>query len=60
MERFGFVAAVLACLSVTAAAQQLPPAPGAQVTTLSAEPGTWSEPGVAVNPLNPQQVVVVF
>lgn len=60
MERFGFVAAVLACLSVPAAAQQLPLAPGAQVTTLSAEPATWSEPGVAVNPLNPQQVVVVF
>jgi hypothetical protein len=41
-------------------AQQLPLAPGAQVTTLSAQPGTWSEPGIAVNPLNPQQVVAVF
>jgi hypothetical protein len=51
----GFVA-----LSLPAIAQQLPPAPGAQVTTLSAQPGTWSEPGIAVNPLNPQQVVAVF
>ncbi len=42
--------------SVTA----LPMAPGAQVTTLSAQPGTWSEPGVAVNPFNPKQVVAVF
>jgi hypothetical protein len=41
-------------------AQQLPVVPGAQVTTLSAQPGTWSEPGIAVNPLNPQQVVTVF
>jgi hypothetical protein len=38
----------------------LPMAPGAQVMTLSAAPGTWSEPGIAVNPLNPKQVVAVF
>lgn len=47
-------------LSSPAIAQQLPVVPGAQVTTLSAQPGTWSEPGVAVNPLNPRQVVAVF
>ncbi len=56
---------LLAAFLVTAfgsavSAQTLPPAPGAQVTTLSAQPGTWSEPSVAVNPLNPQQVVTVF
>jgi hypothetical protein len=53
---------VLAVLGVAlpGIAQQLPLAPGAQVTTLSAQPGTWSEPGIAVNPLNPQQVVAVF
>ncbi|MGC2636676.1 MAG: sialidase family protein [Acidobacteriaceae bacterium] len=51
----------LAILSAIAAcAQNLPPAPHAQVTTLSAQPGTWSEPGIAVNPLNPQDVVAVF
>lgn len=38
----------------------LPMAPGAQVTTLSAQPGTWSEPSVAVNSRNPQQVLAVF
>ncbi len=38
----------------------LPLAPGAAVTTLSPQPGTWSEPSVAVNPLNPKQVVAVF
>lgn len=40
--------------------QPLPLAPGATVTTISAQPGTWSEPSVAVNPLNPRQVVAVF
>ena len=38
----------------------LPPAPGATLTTISPEPGTWTEPGVSVNPLDPRQVVVVF
>ncbi|HTV13827.1 MAG TPA: sialidase family protein [Acidobacteriaceae bacterium] len=53
---------VLAALGFTfpVFAQQLPLAPGAQVTTISAQPGTWSEPGIAVNPMNPQQVVAVF
>jgi hypothetical protein len=37
----------------------LPRAPQAQVTTLTA-PGYFSEPSVAVNPLNPQQVVVAY
>ncbi|MGB7135834.1 MAG: sialidase family protein [Acidobacteriaceae bacterium] len=45
------------------AAQEVPPlpvAPGAAITTVSPHPGTWSEPGLAVNPLNPQQVVAVY
>jgi hypothetical protein len=45
---------------VLAQTARLPMAPGAEVTTLSPQPGTWSEPGVAVNPLNPQQVVAVY
>ena len=62
MGKFPFALFVpaLAALAIPATGQQLPPAPGAQITTLSAQPGTWSEPGVAVNPLNPQQVVTVF
>jgi hypothetical protein len=58
MVRWLALAAV--SFSLCGFAQQLPPAPGGQVTTLSAQPGTWSEPGIAVNPLNPQQVVAVF
>ncbi|MGC2619208.1 MAG: sialidase family protein, partial [Acidobacteriaceae bacterium] len=61
MGKFPF-ALVLPVLSfaIPAFGQQLPPAPGAQVTTISPQPGTWTEPAVAVNPLNPQQVVTVF
>ncbi len=44
-------------LSQTQAA--LPRAPHAQVTTLT-EPGSFSEPSVAVNPVNPKQVVVAY
>jgi len=40
--------------------EDLPKAPNAQVTTLTPTPGFFTEPGVAVNPGNPQQVVTVF
>jgi BNR/Asp-box repeat len=63
MERFRLllVPALAASLSAPyALSQTLPPPPGAQITSLTAQPGTYSEPGVAVNPLNPRQVVVVF
>lgn len=40
--------------------QDLPKAPRAQVFTISPAPGYFTEPGVAVNPSNPQQVVAVF
>lgn len=44
----------------TAAAQELPKAPNAQVFQLTPTPGYFSEPAIAVNPANPQQVVAVF
>jgi len=40
--------------------QDLPKAPHSQVFTLTPRPGYFTEPGVAVNPSNPQQVVAVF
>ncbi len=43
-----------------ASAQQLPTAPGASVSSLTPEPGYFTEPGIAINPNNPQQVVAVF
>jgi len=42
------------------AAQDLPKAPDAHTFQLTPEPGYFTEPGVAVNPNNPQQVVAVF
>ncbi len=39
---------------------ELPKAPHAQVFTLTPQPGFFTEPGMAVNPANPDQVVAVF
>lgn len=41
-------------------AQDLPKAPKLQVFNLTPTPGFFTEPGVAVNPENPRQVVAVF
>lgn len=41
-------------------AQDLPKAPQAQVFSLTPTPGYFTEPGVAVNPANPEEVVAVF
>ena len=41
-------------------AQELPKAPHAEVFTLTPTPGYFTEPAIAVNPMNPQQVVGVF
>ena len=61
--RFGLIdVALIICFAtlVTAADQDLPKAPRAQVFVLTPSPGYFTEPGVAVNPENPQQVVAVY
>jgi hypothetical protein len=50
-----FVLLPLVCL-----ADDLPLAPKGQVVTVSPEGGHYTEPGIAINPRNPKQVVVVF
>jgi hypothetical protein len=45
---------------VPASAQDMPKAPQAHVFTLSPAPGYFTEPSIAVNPSNPQQIVGVF
>jgi hypothetical protein len=40
--------------------QDLPKAPGGTVTLLTSKPGYFTEPAVAVNPKDPQQVVVAY
>jgi len=50
-------------LVVTVAARQipgLPPPPGARVVKLTRHRGYFNEPSVAINPRNPQQVVVAY
>ena len=59
---YWFVAPVFSTLFLVnlLQAQELPIAPKAEVFTLTPEPGYFTEPGVAVNPSNPKQVVAVF
>jgi hypothetical protein len=38
----------------------LPPVPGAKVITLTPEPGSFTEPSIAVNPRNPQQIAAAY
>jgi hypothetical protein len=51
---------LLAAALPDAVSQSLPKAPGAEITVLTPTPGFFTEPAVAVNPYNPQQVVAVF
>ena len=46
--------------NVVVQGQDLPKAPQAHVFSLTPKPGYFTEPGIAVNPANPQQVVAVF
>lgn len=55
-----FAAVMLGCCSSPARAQDLPKAPNAHVFSISPEAGHFTEPAVAVNPVNPKQVVAVF
>src|SRR5712692_2652685 len=41
-------------------AQSLPPAPKAHLTDINPKPGYFNEPSIAVNPKNPQQLVVAW
>jgi Neuraminidase (sialidase) len=48
-------------IATTLAAQSpLPRAPGAHVVTVTATPGPWSEPGIALDPRDPSRIFVVF
>lgn len=46
--------------STPTSTQTLPSAPGAEVQNITPRPGFFTEPGVAINPANPQQVAVAY
>ena len=54
------VLTVFFSFSSTAQNTELPKAPAAQVIALTPVPGYFTEPAIAVNPADPQQVVAVF
>jgi hypothetical protein len=54
------VVALLFSAPLLAQGQDLQKAPQAQVFTITPAPGFFTEPAIAVNPANPQQVVGVF
>jgi hypothetical protein len=54
------LALVGAIVSARAQDQNLPPAPQRLITTVTPKPGFFTEPSIAVNPLNPQQVAAAF
>jgi hypothetical protein len=58
----GFVVTLIAVFNATLPlqAQTLPKAPGSELFVLSPDSGPFTEPGIAVNPNNPQQVLAVF
>src|SRR5579872_2694761 len=62
LRRFTFAPIIILFISASTLllSQDLPKAPHSQVFTLTPTPGFFTEPGVAVNPSNPQQVVAVF
>jgi BNR repeat-like domain len=51
---------LLAGMTLLSHGQELPKAPQAQVFTLTPTPGPFTEPGIAVNPADPHDVVGVF
>lgn len=55
-----FSSACLVTSSLLTRAQELPKAPKSQVFNLTPAPGYFTEPAIAVNPSNPQQVLAVF
>jgi hypothetical protein len=62
LRRFRLVPTLLVALDLSGPAfpQTLSKAPQAHIFTLTPAPGYFTEPAIAVNPQNPQQVVGVF
>lgn len=60
MNHIRFLPLIIFALALPARPQDLPPAPGRLVQSLTAVPGYFTEPSIAVNARNPMQVVAAF
>jgi hypothetical protein len=60
LSRFALLSAIPILLGGSASSQSLPKAPKTEVITVTPKPGFFTEPSIAVNPANPQQVVAAF
>jgi len=58
--RFAAVSLVCAASAVQAWCQELPTAPQALVIDITPKPGWFTEPSIAINPQNPQQVTAAY
>lgn len=58
--RYTLAALSLGFFAVAASAQSLPQPAGSAVTTITPDPGFFSEPSIAINPNNPQQVAAAY
>src|SRR5262249_59180117 len=51
---------IFACWAGSLLAQTLPPAPKAHLVDINPKPGFFNEPSIAVNPKDPEQLVVAW
>jgi hypothetical protein len=60
-RRFALLSLLVICTGVVRGQKaELPPPPGAKVIDVTPRRGYFNEPSVAINPLNPKQVVVAY
>ena len=60
LVQYALTALSLGLFAALASAQSLPQPPGSNVTTITPDPGFFSEPSIAINPNNPQQIVAAY
>jgi len=58
--RFALLVAASFCVGPNLCAQSSAKAPAAEITTVTPKPGFFTEPSIAINPNNPQQVVAAY
>jgi hypothetical protein len=60
LSRSAWLAAIVTLVGRSTSPQELPKAPKAEVISVTPKPGFFTEPSIAINPNNPEQVVAAF